>query len=132
MSTILVRNISLVRNTSPLPSPDSNLPSLEDVGVGTCLLCSTTPLFIFPPPFYQLPHLPVRSSQTDNLPDERADVTSPIDEVLAVTGTNEERVQRPLSINLVTLFLSREGLGPCLFLGVVQPPQRMEDVKPKG
>ena len=83
------------------PPPDPNLPSLVDVGLGVRHSCPATPLVFLPPlmsPFCELSHLPgphifpvpisvfhlpVRSSETDNFANERADVTSLINEALS-------------------------------------------------
>lgn len=128
------------------PPPPTDLHHVG-VDLGTRHSCSTTCRFIISTSSYQIPHLlgphilpvlvsvgylPVRSSETDDFTGERADVTSPLNEALAYASTNRQRVQRLQSINLVTLFLRRGGLGCRLFPGVISLPHRMEDTNLKG
>lgn len=61
----------------------------------------------------------VRSSNTEDLADERAGVTSSIGEVLSHMSTEGARVQTLFYTNLVTLFLVWEGLESSLLYGVI-------------
>lgn len=93
----------------PPPLPDLNLPSLVDVGLGTRYACPVAPPCEYSVPVSVL-QLRVRRSGTDNLSNERADVTWLLDEEDVPMSADGEHSYRSFSVNVSRLFV-RQGVS---------------------